>query len=393
MRIIQLAGYWIRVPLRRSVHHAKARYTYSENLVVCCRLANGVEGWGEGVPRALVTGEKLEAVWQEFIGASWSDLLREDVRSWEEAISLCDRLRIPATCYDPRQAFGNSLRCALELSILDAFGRLFSQPVSSVTATFAPASAIYDPQDSVRFSATIAGKDAWTQLLIACWVRWYGFAQCKLKVGLPGSQDLKQVQRIRRLLGPEIDLRLDANGAWSPEEFIRLAASLEPYRISCIEQPVPDHQLSVLAAVRQQIKIPIMLDESVCSLADARRAVDLKVCDLINIRLSKCGGFLPSLRIAAWARSVGLGYQLGCHPGETGILSAAGRHFATSVGGLRYLEGSYDRLLFRRLITKEDLTLGKRGWAPALRGPGLGVTVNRRVLAACSKRQWTVQLA
>ena len=66
------------------------------------------------------------------------------------------------------------------------------------------------------------------------------------------------------------------------------------------------------------------------------------------------------------ARQLDCGYQLGCHPGESGILSAAGRHWATSVANVRYLEGSYDRHLFRRLVTKEDITFGYGGRAPAL---------------------------
>ena len=99
--------------------------------------------------------------------------------------------------------------------------------------------------------------------------------------------------------------------------------------------------------------------------------------DLFNIRLSKCGGFLQSLRIAEIARQAGLGYQLGCQVGETGILSAAGRHFATSVDGIRFLEGSFDRFLVAERLTVEDLTFGRGGWAPALPRPGLGVQIDR----------------
>ena len=118
-----------------------------------------------------------------------------------------------------------------------------------------------------------------------------------------------------------------------------------------------------------------MLDESLTGLVDAEAAVGREACDLFNIRLSKCGGFLASLRLAAFAQDHNIGYQLGCHPGETGILSAAGRHFAASVAGIRYLEGSYDRHLFHRLVTNEDLTFGYGGRAPALQAPGLGVTI------------------
>jgi muconate cycloisomerase len=62
--------------------------------------------------------------------------------------------------------------------------------------------------------------------------------------------------------------------------------------------------------------------------------------------------------------------------GETAVLSAAGRHFAASVAGLRYLEGSYDRHLVRAALGTRDLTFGWGGWAPALPGPGLGIRLD-----------------
>ena len=124
-----------------------------------------------------------------------------------------------------------------------------------------------------------------------------------------------------------------------------------------------------------------MLDESLCSLVDARRAIEFGLCDLFNIRISKCGGFLNSLKLAALARQAGLGYQLGCQVGETGILSAAGRHFASSVSDIRYVEGSYDQFLVRERLTVENLTFGRKGLAPAITRPGLGVTIDERALA------------
>jgi muconate cycloisomerase len=122
--------------------------------------------------------------------------------------------------------------------------------------------------------------------------------------------------------------------------------------------------------------VPIMLDESLCGAIDAERAIAAQACDLFNIRLSKCGGFLPSLRLVQLARRHGLGCQLGCQVGETAILSAAGRHFASSVADLRYREGSYDRHLVREALGTRDITFGRGGKAPALPGPGLGVEID-----------------
>ena len=145
---------------------------------------------------------------------------------------------------------------------------------------------------------------------------------------------------------------------------------------------MPHAEVGALAEVRQQIPVPLMLDESLASIKDGQDAIADGTCDLFNIRLSKCGGFLNCLRLAALAQSAGLGYQLGVHPGESGVLSAAGRHFATSIREIRYLEGSYDRHLVKENLTTEDMTFGYGGWAPALTGPGLGVTIPQDRLAA-----------
>ncbi len=123
-----------------------------------------------------------------------------------------------------------------------------------------------------------------------------------------------------------------------------------------------------------------MLDESLCGRIDAERAIEARACDLFNIRLSKCGGFIPSLRLVELARKHGLGCQLGCQVGETAILSAAGRHFASSVADLRYLEGSYDRYLVREALGTRDFTFQRGGKAPALTGPGLGVQIDPQAL-------------
>ena len=82
-----------------------------------------------------------------------------------------------------------------------------------------------------------------------------------------------------------------------------------------------------------------------------------------------------------------MGCQLGCQVGETAVLSAAGRHFAASVAGLRSVEGSYDRHLVREALATMDLTCGWGGWAAALPGPGLGFTLDPQALQRVTVRQ------
>ena len=96
------------------------------------------------------------------------------------------------------------------------------------------------------------------------------------------------------------------------------------------------------------------------------------------------------MRLLAAIREAGGRAQLGCQVGEMGLLSAAGRHLACSLKHLEYLEGSYDRYLLSVQLTQPDITFGSGGWAPALRGPGAGVTVREKVLERFCVRQSSV---
>lgn len=392
MRISELTAFAVQLPLRRELKHASHSRHASQNLIVRCRLVDGTIGWGEGVPREYVTGETTDGAFEQLATMSLSQQLSNDCQSWLDVIQLCDAFRPERQATDDRECGSNALRCAVELSVLDAFGRLFGEPVSAIASHVDEVRDILASHDWVRYSTTIMSEGAGMERYSALKMRAYGFAQCKVKVGAAGSDDAARLKRIRWWIGRRVDLRLDANEAWRADEARENIEPLLKYRVTCIEQPVSHGEVDALGEIRKQIDCPVMLDESLTSLVDGQRAVEAGTCDMFNIRLSKCGGFLNSLRLAAFARRNKIGYQLGCHPGESGILSAAGRHWASSVDGIRYLEGSYDRHLLKRLPTNEDITFRYGGWARALSGPGLGVTINPTVLDKITTRQEAFRL-
>jgi len=385
MKIAEIALHVVRVPLKREVKHASAAHRQSRNLLAGCKLAEGTEGWGEGVPRANVTGETVEGAVAQLAATPVAEQLSGDCGSWEDVIALLEGFQLARLKPDPRGCYGNALRCAVELGVLDAFGKLFGEPVREVIRHHPVGRDLYRAQASVRYSGVVTGGGPWSERIAALKMRLYGFAHCKVKVGMDPGREGPRLRRIRRWLGGKMDLRVDANGAWRAEELLQRIEELRPAGPSCIEQPVAHEEVEALAPLRERIGVPVMLDESLTGLIDAERAVEQGTCDVFNIRLSKCGGFLNSLILAAIARGAGLKYQLGCHPGETGVLSAAGRHWAAGVADVVYLEGSYDRHVLGELLTKEDLTFGYGGKAPALAGPGLGVTIDRAALKRASE--------
>jgi muconate cycloisomerase len=373
LRVIELTASHVRIPLRRAIRHATTTRRETDNILVTCVLDNGVRGYGEGVPRDYVTGETVDSA-LELLTRSDLPAQLQGWKHFDTALAGIEQLQLAAVPGDDRGCQGNAARCAVELALLDAAGRAFGQPVSETTRRLA--SDLHAPRAHVRYSGVITGARGWKVRVIA-WVYWLtGFRDVKVKVGMTGIDDVPRLRAIRRRLGRKIELRIDANEAWSAAEAAGRIGALEPFGIAAVEQPVPHAEAGSLRALRRQIHTPVMLDESLCSRSDAEKALAEQTCDLFNIRLSKCGGFIPSLRLVQLARMHGLGCQLGCQVGETAVLSAAGRHFAQSVGGLRWCEGSYDRHLVHEALASTDLTFGRGGLAPALPGPGLGITLD-----------------
>jgi muconate cycloisomerase len=385
VRLAEATAFHIRIPLRRPIRHASHERTATDNVLVRCVLEDGTEGFGEGVPRDYVTGETIDTT-LDLLGRADLKGQWESPPDFARAAAQAERLRLPEVPGDDRRCQGNAARCALELALLDVYARRFGEPLSNVTRLLAPD--LYGPRPWVRYSAVLASiKTPYKLRALGLGLWLYGFRQVKVKVGIPGHDDPRRLGILRRWLGRKIDVRVDANEAWTRDEALARFRELEPFRISSVEQPVAHRDADVLASVRQQTKVPIMLDESMCGMVDAEQAVAGGTCDLFNLRLSKCGGFIPSLRLAQFARANGLGYQLGCQVGETAVLSAAGRHFAASVADVRHLEGSYDNYLVRERLSKENLTFRWGGLAPALRGPGLGITIDPLALERVTVRK------
>jgi muconate cycloisomerase len=377
LKIVELTACHVHIPLRRTIRHATFVRNETDNVLVRCVLEDGSTGYGEGVPRDYVTGETIDST-LALLQASDLGAQLGSCQDFAEAVTMAERLRLAPIPGDDRCCRGNAARCAVELAVLDAWGRHFGQPLSMVTRLLAPE--IYEPRQVVRYSGAVTGARGWKAPVLALIQRLYGFRHIKVKVGMAGMDDVRRLRAIRRGVGRAVDLRIDANEAWSAAEAAERIRALEPCGLGAVEQPVPHTEVAALREVRRQVRVPVMLDESLCSRTDAERAIEGQTCDLFNLRLSKCGGFIPSLRLAQFARQHGLGYQLGCQVGETAVLSAAGRHFAQSVAGLRYCEGSYDRRLVREALATRDLTFGRGGKAPALTEPGLGIDLDPAAL-------------
>ena len=342
------------------IKHNLATYEDSDNIVLRVTTADGITGFGEGVPRAFVTGEVLSdslSFLREVLGPA---ILAGVGHSPQALLKILEDLYQHAQAQRHPAAF-----CALETALLDAAGRTWNMPVAELIGP--------KLRTSLEYSAVIPlmPPEQMRHLLILVKMNHLRFV--KLKVGT--DSDLETLRLAREELGYDVDIRVDANSAWTPSEAIARLQEMQPYRISAVEQPVAKADFAGLKQVSEAVQIPVIADESLCNEDDARRLIDLKACQVFNIRLSKCGGPGAATRIRQMAEAAGILCQLGCHVGETSILSAAGRHFALTGPQLSYLEGSFSPYLLVRDVVSQPVVFNGGGMAYELPGPGLGIEV------------------
>ncbi len=355
--------YLLQIQLCMPIKHYLAERTHSENLVVKVVTDSGVVGFGEGIARQYVTGEVMESSLRflqdhlipqlnGFHPSGPPDL----IEALAELLSEDNRAQAPAAC------------CALELAILDAAGKTWSQSVAQMLG---------GGDQPLIYSAVIPmmSPPSFHRLLQV--IRDMEMSFVKIKVG--NERDTEVLSLAREILGHEVDLRVDANGAWSSEEAQERIAAMTAYGISAVEQPVPKEDIQGLKRVSKQVELPIIADESLCLERDAKKLTSLDACQVFNLRLSKCGGILAANRLYEIGRKKAIAAQLGCQVGETGILSAAGRQLASS-RKLLYMEGSYSSYLLQDDIVNEPVEFGPGGVAQPLAGHGLGVSVNEETL-------------
>ena len=132
-----------------------------------------------------------------------------------------------------------------------------------------------------------------------------------MKVGTDAEEDIRRLQGVHDAL-PGISFIGDGNQGFSREDCIRFAGGVKQFggRLVLLEQPVVRDDLEGLQAIRHLTGIPVAADESVRSLGDARRVVEMQAADYINIKIMKTG-VIEARRIAAFTRTAGLRLMVG----------------------------------------------------------------------------------
>ena len=358
----------LRIPFARSFEHATMSRAASDAVIVRVTGHDGIRGYGEALPRPYVTGEDVATMVATLSSRVVPEVL---AREFESGVAVLEQVRALAAAWSPPQVQGHSViawnatMCAMELALLDWAFRRAGQ---SLSEWLLPA------RDQVVYTGVIDATDPETAVTLAARYIDARFARIKVKVGI--GDDLRRLEAVRQAAGDRVAVRVDANGAWDAASAVKALETLQPFGIEAVEQPVGAQDIEGMRRVREETGIAVIADESLVTMQDAEALVREQACDVFNVRVSKCGGLLPSLAIAEFGLSAGLRVQVGAQVGETSLLSAVGRHLALHLAEVESVEGSFGTYLLSEDITAEPVMFGDAGRGSLVLGPGLGVTVD-----------------
>ncbi|MBK8026343.1 MAG: o-succinylbenzoate synthase [Chloroflexi bacterium] len=212
-----------------------------------------------------------------------------------------------------------------------------------------------------------------------------GYSRIKLKIE-PGW-DVELARGVRAVY-PDVMLMLDANSAYTLADAEHLK-QLDDLNLLMLEQPLGYHDIYEHSKLQPQLKTRICLDESILTANDARMAIELGACKIINLKPGRVGGFAESLDIYRVCIEAGTDLWIGGML-ETGIGRAAHVAFASLPGVTLPCDISATDRYFNEDISEPPFVLGDHSRIAAPEGVGSGVTVQPdRVETAA--RLWKTQ--
>lgn len=298
----------LSVPLKEPFVISLGPVYSADNVVVIIHTHEGITGWGECSPFMSINGETADTglVVGKLFEKAW---LGKDALQIEERISELDTL-----------IYGNnSIKSAFDMALYDIAAQQAGQPLYRFLGG--------SKSKTISTDYTVSVGDAAKMAADALKIKEAGFPVIKVKIGKGGAQDVERIKAIRKAVGYDIPVRVDANQGWNFEEAIETLKALQPFQIQHCEEPLPRWAFMQLPELRKQSPVLIMSDESCCDHNDVKRLIDLGACDRINIKLGKSGGIFKALKMIKLAEAAGMEIQLGAFL-ESRIAMTAFAHLA-----------------------------------------------------------------
>jgi L-alanine-DL-glutamate epimerase-like enolase superfamily enzyme len=314
-----------------------------ELLLVALTDRDGLTGYGEAAPLEAYDGVSFERVRRAL--ESYAPVLdRSEGLNGGQLLEACRQVE------DLPEALA-----AIDLALWDRAGRRAGRPVAALLSD--------DPRERVAVNATLSARDRAGVAEQAARAVREGFSCLKLKVGI--GDDAGRVTAARAAAGPQVALRLDANGAWSVEEAVRAIDALAPAGLELVEEPT--HGLRAMREVRERVAVRVSIDET----AAEHGALSADVADAVCLKISRCGGISALVAAATLVRLAGAEvYLASTLDGPLGVAAAVHAAAALSSRGPMPHCGLATLALFEDL---DDPLPPSDGHIALPMAPGLGV--------------------
>ncbi|MEM3444606.1 MAG: dipeptide epimerase [Thermoplasmata archaeon] len=322
MRIERIEFELLEIPRKKMFVIATGSSDRYTGVIVKVHTDAGIVGIGEASPSRGVTGETPETV---------CAVLRE-IEKRIKGLHIEEHEKI-------RERLGaikgnSAAKAGVEIALNDALGKEAGMPLAKILGLY---------RESITTSITIGIESKDETLKDAGRLLAEGAKVLKVKIGLNWKEDIERLRAIREKFGYGFKIRVDANQGYTVKNAIKVVKEIECLDIEFIEQPVKWFDLKGLAEVTRASPIPVMADEAVHDADDLLQVARARACDMVNIKLMKCGGIREAFLIANLAERLGMECMIGCMS-ETRVGISAGTHAALGIKNICYadLDGHID---------------------------------------------------
>mgnify|MGYP002581140713 FL=1 len=295
MKITQVRLGRISTPLRVPFKTALRTVNSVEDVIVELHTDTGAVGYGEAPPTGVITGDTTGAILGAIQDHIAPALLGRDLDEFEDLTAAVQKALVHNT----------SAKAAVDMALWDLYGQKYQIPVHKLLGG-ARKQIVTDITISVNEPEEMA-RDAVNAIQ-------RGYDCIKVKVGANPALDVARLSAVRRAVGDDVCIRIDANQGWQPKEAVRILNQMQDrgLKIEFVEQPVKARDFEGMKYVTERSYVPVLADESVFSPQDALTIMQMGAADLVNIKLMKCGGLYNALKIASAAEVYGVECMIGC---------------------------------------------------------------------------------
>jgi L-alanine-DL-glutamate epimerase-like enolase superfamily enzyme len=358
MKITKIEALPFRIPLKKPTEWARGIQDAAEHILVKVYTDDGLVGLAEAPPRPTIYGESIESI--RFALNTWLGPMIMGMNPFELE-KIWDKF--------DRIAQNPTAKAALDMALHDIIGKSLNQPCYRLLGCWS---------NKVKLSWCVNLNPLQEMVKEGTeMIERYGFKALKLKVGVDPAKDIEMVKTMRKELGDDILIYVDANQGYDPYTAVKVIREMVEYNIAFVEEPCLVWDRKGRKAVSQKIDIPLMGDESCITPADVAREIESHSLRIISIKTARTG-FIPSKKIIHLCEQAGIRNLHGLQ-GDTSVGTLCSAHLCAAFKNTNFYYPS-EISFFLQLsddFLKKPIMI-KDGYLELTDDPGLGIEIDEK---------------